>query len=219
MLLELLIAIMVGVVLVVLGVQLVLSGIGSIDYSKTRNEGLGLAQEGLETVRVIVRGNDAGSQGWNRLYLPPDGTGTSSTSKGLSNPYHPTLSGGVWRLASGAENITVGNEIFMRQVFIENVCRNNTTGAIASVAPCIANSTDDPSTQKVTVVVSQAGSPDVQFSSYFTRFGNEVTAQANWSGGLNNGPFPATSTSLSTYGQNTDTANLDLDTGIRLQAN
>ncbi|MEN9558713.1 MAG: hypothetical protein RL141_1082, partial [Candidatus Parcubacteria bacterium] len=138
MLLELLIAIMVGVVLVVVGVQLVLSGLDSIEFSKTRNEGLGLAQEGLEAVRVIVRGNDVGSQGWNRLYLPPDGTGASSTSKGFSHPYHPVISGGVWRLVSGTENITVANETVVRQVIIENVCRDNTTGEIESTAPCVA---------------------------------------------------------------------------------
>lgn len=214
---ELLIAIAVGVVLAVVGAQLIIVSLTSTKTSKEKSEAIGLAQEGMEATRAIIRGNDATSQGWNRIYLPPDGTGNASTSKGTNSPWHPEIIGNVWQLVSSTETIVLAGETYTRKIIIENVCRNDTDGTISGISPCTGGNSDDPTTQKITVSVSKTDAPDVNLIAYMSRYINESMLQTGWNGGLNDGPFSATSTTNTNYGANTETTKLDLITEIKLK--
>src|SRR3989344_647647 len=206
-LIELLIAIAVGVTLAVIGTQLVSISLQSSQSSKESAEASGLTQEALEGLRAITRGNSSSSQGWNHIYLPPDGTGNASTSKGAANPYHVEVVGNQWRLATGTEAITVANEVYTRTLIIENVSRDSVTGGVEAV---YEPTRDDPSTQKIAVTVSKSGMPDVTLSAYITRHLNEATLQTDWSGSQDNGPFSATST-VTNLGTDSDPTSTTLD--------
>src|SRR3989344_3875489 len=84
-LVELLIAIAILAVIAALGAQLVNVSLQASETSKETGRELRMAQEAMEAMRAIAYGNDASSQGWNRIYKPPDGTGDPSVSKGAGN--------------------------------------------------------------------------------------------------------------------------------------
>lgn len=202
---ELLIAIAVGVTLVALGSQLLSVSLNSSKNTKERDEAMGLAQEGMEAARAIIRGNDGVSQGWNRIYLPPDGTGHASSAKGVSNFFHPEIISDQWQLVSGSEEISLAGETYTRKIIIENVSRD----ASKEVEAVYNSANDDPTTQKVTVIVSKTGAPDAIITTYFSRFINESGPQTSWAGATDsNGPFPATS-SPAGVGSGTETGNVD----------
>lgn len=190
MLAELLIAITIGVLIAAIGAELTTVSFQATRSSKQQNEGMGLAQEGMEAMRAIVRSNSTSSQGWNKIYLPPEGTGVSST-KGVANPFHPVIISNEWRLAAGSENITISGSTYTRSIVIENTSRASSTSAIQST---YSATYDDPSTQKIRVIVSRTGFADIELVSYFTRFLNESLAQTNWNGSLSDAPVDASST-------------------------
>lgn len=187
---------------------------GSTNDSLVR---LRLAEEAMETLRAIAQGNNASSQGWNRIYRPPDGTGNPSGSKGIVYPYHPEKSGGIWVLVPGEETITLTGKNYGRKIVIDNVSRD----ATATIEGTYNPTNDDPATQKVTITVSATLSPPISLVAYITRYLNEGTRQTDWNGAVDTGPFDATSniTTISSS-QNTDTGNLNCEVGgpcIRLQ--
>ncbi len=194
---ELLIALAIGVVLALVGAQLVAVSLNATRTSQGRSEASGLVQEGIEALRAIAYGNDSLSQGWNRIYQPPAGSGATSTSKGFLNPYHPAIVSEQWQLASGEEIVILSGISYTRKVFIENVCRSDATKDIAGTAPCAAGTSDDPSTQKITVIVSRNGEPDAALSEFFSRYGNEASPQTAWTGSQNCNPVGATSSPTS----------------------
>lgn len=215
---ELLIAIAIGAFLATIGAQLIAVSLNASKTSEERSRGAGLAQEGMESMRAIVRGNATSSQGWNRIYLPPDGTGNASSTKGINSPWHPEIISGIWQLATSSEAIIISGKTYTRKIIIENACRNDIGGAIAGVSPCGSGTTDDPTTQKITVTVSKTDMPDVILNAYFTRYPNESMLQTNWSGGAGDGPYSATSTTVNTIGSGSDpTTILDVSTFIKLK--
>ena len=91
----------------------------------------------------------------------------------------PTSSPGSLVVQSGTEHITLDGFEFTRYFYIENVNRD-AGGNIA------VSGTDDPSTQKATVVVSYniSGSDrTITETLYLTRWRNSVFRQTDWSGG------------------------------------
>ena len=206
---ELIIAIAITVVLAAIGAQLVGVSLYSAGSSKDRQAASRLAEEVFESLRGITQGNTSSTQGWNRIYLPPDGSGTSSSSKGISNLYKIIISGNTWQIASGTEAIVLDGDIYNRSLIIENISRSSSTNAIESNYNF---NNDDPHTQKITVTISKTGAPDFVLSQYFTRYLNESTAQINWSGAASCGPVGATSTQ-SIYCSQSCT---DRTTGIKL---
>jgi hypothetical protein len=205
---ELLIAIAVGITLAAIGAQLLAVSLNASKTGKERNGSGGLAQEAMEAVRAIARGNDATSQGWNRIYLPPDGTGSATSSKGSANPYYPALISDTWRLATGTETITLHGDTFTRSIVIDNISRDASTDAIESTYTA---SRDDPATQKVTVTVSKNGEAQVDLVAYISRYLNEVTTETDFSGSVDDGPFTATAT-VTNVGSGTDaTSTVDRD--------
>ena len=211
---ELIIAIAITVVIAAIGAQLIGVSLYSAGSSEERQSVVRLAEEIFEALRAITQGNNASSQGWNRLYLPPDGTGNPVNSKGESNQYKIIISGNEWQIAVGSSTITLENKDYNRYFIIENVSRG-ANGAIESV---YNSSNDDPHTQKIIVFVSKIGGSQFTFSEYFSRYLNESTAQTSWSGGSGQcGPYGATS-SVSGY-CSTD-GNIDISGGgdFKLQA-
>lgn len=174
---------------------------GSTNDSLVR---LRLAEEAIETLRAIAQGNNASTQGWNRIYRPPDGTGDPSASKGAAHPYHPAQSGGIWVLIPGEETITLTGKSYGRKVVIDNISRNATAAIEGTYNPV----NDDPATQKVTITVTALSSPPVSLVVYMTRYLNQGSRQTDWSGAINAGPFDATSnvTTISSS-QSIDTGN------------
>jgi len=187
---ELIIAITITAILAAIGAQLIGVSFYSAGTSKDRQVASRLAEEVFESLRAITQGNTSSTQGWNRLYLPPDGMGTASSSKGAEKFYKVLILDNTWQIASGTENIILDSSEYTRSFTINNVSRDVTLGNIQSTY-VLAN--DDPATQKVTVKISKTGAPDFIFEKYFTRYLNESTAQTSWAT-LNCGPVGATST-------------------------
>ncbi len=206
---ELIIAIAITVVLAAIGAQLVGVSLYSAGSSKDRQTASRLAEEVFEALRAATQGNTSSTQGWNRIYLPPDGTGTASSSKGANNFYKVLILDNNWQIASGTEAIVLGGDIYSRLFIIENVSRDSSTKTIELI---YNSANDDPHTQKITVTISKTGAPDFVLSQYFTRYLNESTAQINWSGSVNCNPVGATS-SQSDYCSQTC---IDRTTGIKL---
>ncbi len=106
---------------------------------------------------------------WHNIY---------DLNKGSANKYYVATSTGQFVIQSGTEQTSVNNFPFLRYFYIENVQRDS-GGAIGV-------GTDDPSTQKVTIIVSYniSGSErTISESFYLTRWKNEVFNQTDWSGG------------------------------------
>ncbi|MEK7635937.1 MAG: hypothetical protein AAB405_02490 [Patescibacteria group bacterium] len=211
---ELIIAIAITVILAAIGAQLIGVSLYSAGSSEERQTATRLAEEVFEALRAISQGNDASSQGWNRFYLPPDGSGNESTSKGIANQYKIIVSASsTWEIANGSSTITLEGKDYNRYFIIENVSRDS-SGAIESV---YNSSNDDPHTQKATVYVFSPNGEQFAFSEYFSRYLNESTAQTNWSDGSGQcGPYGATS-SVSGY---CSQSNIDTSGGgnFKLQA-
>lgn len=189
---ELLIAIAVVALIVAIGSQFVNLGMYSAVSSSDRQTVNRLANEVFEALRAVAFSNTVSTQGWNNIYLPPDGTGTASSSKGSANQYKAIINAGAWKIASGVETITLENKTFVRYFTIDNVSR--TSGAIDAV---YNSANDDPQTQKITVWIGKAGgtgsSATSTFYQYFTRYLDESANQADWNSNQC-GPINATAT-------------------------
>lgn len=193
---ELLVAIAVVIFLAALGAMLSNVSFQASKTSKERGAALRLAQEALEALRAISQGNDSTSQGWNRIYRPPSGSGDPSTSKGAGNPYYPIISTSTsaWILFTGTESVALDGETYSRKVIIDNVSRDS-SGNIEST---YNSANDDPATQKISVTVSRTGAPDTSIVEYFTRFLNDSGPQTDWGGAQSCASTGATS-SPNTY--------------------
>lgn len=193
---ELIIAIAITAILAAIGAQLVNVSLFSTGTSQDRQTSSRLAEEVFEALRPIVFSNTTSTQGWNRIYFPPEGLGNATSSKGASNLYKVIISNNAWQIAGGTEIINLEGKEYSRFFIIENVCRDASSGNIVGIADnnlFCASGAYDPHTQKVTVTVSKSGAPDFIFSQYFNRYLNESTYQTSWSvSGC--GPFSATST-------------------------
>lgn len=174
---ELIIAIGITAIVAAIGAQLIGVSFYSAGTSEDRQAAARLSEEVFEALRAITQGNTSSTQGWNRLYLPPNGIGTASSSKGAGNFYKIILADNIWQIASGTESVLLGDKEYTRSFIIENVSRDATTGGIQDV---YTSANDDPATQKVTVTISRVNSPDFIFVKYFTRYLNESTAQTSW---------------------------------------
>ena len=99
------------------------------------------------------------------------------------------------------------SSFFNRSFYVEDVCRTNDSNyEIAGTKPCDSGEVEDPSTVKITVLVTWE-SDDAEFivEDYITRWRNRTFPQTDWSGGSgSDGPFTnptntySTSTNIST---------------------
>ncbi len=199
-------SVLIEMLIVIAIIGIVAGTIGGVFYANQRGSIVGrqqtieasLVQEAFEAIKSIVNSNDATSQGWNRIYCPPNaaepdeaGDCVTPGSKGApdSNPYKVKVVGNVWRLYQGAESITIGNEVYTRALHIENVSRD----ANGQIEASYSAPNDDPLTQKITVKVTPpAGTPIVSIVSFVTRSIKKQSSpsqapgvQTDWSGGIN----------------------------------
>lgn len=133
-----------------------------------------LASELLDNIRAINTAN------WQNIY--------SQSPKGINATYYATTTINGLAIASGTELLTVDNIDFTRYFYIENVCRdNNGVGSFVGVSndtTCAGGSSEDPSTQRVTVKVTWPDSTSGKtLAEFITRFKNAVTQQSSWQGG------------------------------------
>lgn len=79
-------------------------------------------------------------------------------------------------------------KMFSRSFSIENTCRtSDASSTISGVAPCPAGTLADPSTQKITAIVTWEGNDgtiESSLSSFVTRWQNAVFRQTDWSQGI-----------------------------------
>ena len=172
--------------------------------SSRRNTASGFAAEAFAAVRAIADGDDATSQGYNRIWCPPVGTIATCGGKGSGNPYQITTSGGRWGLATGAETIAVGGVNYNRSVVIDNVSRDG-SGDIEAV---YSGANDDPATQKVTVTITAPQMSNFVVSEYVTRSRNVASTQTDWVSGVDASPTtPVTAFGKTYYAPATNIVN------------
>src|SRR3989344_5531615 len=167
--------------------------------AKLRGTAAALAAEGMEAVRQIAYSDDAQSQGWNRVYCPPDGACPDPsvefpviTGKGFGVHYQVVFATGSWNMIAGEETISKDQREYTRFLIIENVCRENGVGTgnikgvwaagqnCATLFPGPPAAYDDPWTQRVMVIVKSQGISDIVVSEYLTRFRNVASTQSKW---------------------------------------
>lgn len=149
---------------------------------------MGLVEE------VLVAAKSVAFEKWQNIYSPPDGTGNPDSDKGVNKHFYPRIISGSWDIVAGDEEVNMDNKRYVRYLYIENVCRDKITGAIATAIspPCTLGNSNDPSSQKITSVVSWTGG-SIERSTYLTRWHNKICNQTDWSG-IGSGPSncPAT---------------------------
>lgn len=198
LLLEILVVIGILAVIVSFGSQFFLSSARSNQSTRMKNAAVGLAEETFEAVRGISTEN------WVTMYQPPNGTGDPVTAKGAGNHYRITATGTKWIIESGEETVNLDGINFTRYFTIDNISRD----AVGRNIEAVYNSAnDDPSTQKITVVVSWAGDEPLTMTQFLTRWRNKVCDQTNWSGGVVSG-----TTTCATTGYGAIDTNIDVGT-------
>ncbi len=135
----------------------------------------GLNQETIDKVRVVV------SADWNDIY---------TLNKGEGNFYHVNVQGNNLTIedADPLDIIIIEGVSYSTYFYVEDVGRN-VSGDIVS-----SGGTDDPSTQKITVITTWTniggGMSEVKLVDYITRWQNTVFHQTDWVGGLDGGRLP-----------------------------
>ena len=162
LLLEVLMAIAAVVILVVIGSQLVLVSQKSNVTAGHKDIALKLAEGALEAVGANA------VESWQSIY---------DSAKGAGNLYHPVQAAGGWSLASGIESVVIDGITFNKSIYIENVNRD------ASGNIVLTGGTEDPSTQKITSIVSWSGGEPVTSVKYVSRYAEKSCVQTDWSGG------------------------------------
>ncbi|MBI4812428.1 hypothetical protein HY798_03250 [Candidatus Falkowbacteria bacterium] len=199
LLLEALIAIAIIVGVVTVGSQMIIVSMKGNKFSNKKNVALGFLEKTFEAVEAVSM------EKWQNVYKPPTGSGDQATSKGSSNHYHATQSGGKWVIAAGDDTANANGLDYTVYFTIDNVSRDSNKNVESSYNA----SRDDPSTQKITATVNWTGAAEpLTLSQYISRWRNQACLQSDWSGS----PTSATTTCpTSNYGG--DGANIDRSGG------
>ena len=178
-LIEVLVAVFIGILLFVAAASIIAPVLRSNTEVARMQTASSLAKQLMEHV-VVFAGSD-----WHNIDGSPvvieDTNGNRVVNPnpafGAGNYYHLTTSTSPFVLKSGEENLQVGTTTYKRYFSVEDVHRNFQSGAIDDVSDL------DPSTKKVTVFYSWAGSALKPFTRYIMRTRNNVLVQTDWSGG------------------------------------
>lgn len=203
-LIELLIALTVGIILIGSAATLIAVTLRSSTHNKFVQPAVQLAHDLLDKVAVFSE---------TRWYCPnppelsacggPTGTyylGIYNLTKGPPTPTPPfngyflstTTGQFIWQkvIPGISEDIRNFDGVtYNRYFYVEDVCRSSgveLAGAVSPPATCSSGIPEDPSTQKVTVVVhwQQAGEDQqILVSKFLTRNQNRVFVQTDWTGG------------------------------------
>lgn len=172
-------------ILIGLAIGALIIGAVSIILSANLKSSLGIktaqivssfSQELLNSARSVSEAN------WHNIY---------NITKGTDALYY--ISSSTQAVISGTEPIVADGKNFTRYFYVENVNRDlcgvgdistNQTTACSS-GPGFEGIADDPSTQKITVVIKSANNAIISSAyEYVTRFRNYSFRQNDWSGGL-----------------------------------
>ena len=184
MLIEVIIAGMIIIFVSLAIAQGVASSVRGISQTAAKTTAVYLSREVVDALRAIVIEN------WHNV-----------SDLATSTAYYATTSAGKWVTAAGSEQVVVNNVTYTRSFSLSDICRNEGTKAIET---CSATASLDSSSIKATTTVSGtdlAGRP-IEFSQaiYFSRYGNELFPQTDWSGASDINAVISTSTGLSGYG-------------------
>jgi len=138
-------------------------------FTESRFDALMIAQEGMEAIKSVSESS------WQNIYLPPAGNGNKD-NKGENFIYCIKSEGSSWLLTDIISdcNIISNSRTYTRKIIIDNVKRDG-----GNISESIGS--DDPSTQKIKVVVSYADGKDVVLEQYLTRWKNRILKQDSWS--------------------------------------
>ncbi len=161
-LLEILIALVVGSIFVIGATSVIIPSLRSNTQAGRIQVSSALGKELLENAKVFSEAD------WHNIY---------NLNKGSANHYYLTTSTSPFSAVVGDESLIVSTTTYTRYFYVENVGRDASGNILSS------GGTDDPSTQKITVVYSWAGGPANSFIIYLTRYVNKVLDQTDWSGG------------------------------------
>ncbi len=137
--------------------------------------------------------------------------------------YYLIPSGATYTISSGTTTTIKEGQTFTRYFTVQNVNRDScglgnitstagTSCTVSSWPPSSSLYDEDPSTQKITVVVSWGNDHSINSIKYLTRSQNKVFVQTDWSGGSGQENFP-TSTSGSIVNNSFSTStNIDFTT-------
>lgn len=200
LLLEILIVIGLVATVSAIASPLILAGLNSNRWATGSGLAAGLAEETITAVEA------SSFERWQNIY---------GLNKSGSH-YYPYQQAGAWKIAGGDETLTLNNFKFFRYFTVSDVCRDNTTRAIAADAPpCDAGNADDPSTQAITAYVGWLNGATTSRAHYLTRWRNRVCAQTGWSGAGSG----TTTCPSSQYGSATDIDIAGTPGSLKLQAN
>lgn len=161
-LVELLVALAVGAIFIIGAASVIVASLRSNTQANRIQIGAALGKELLENVRVSSEAD------WHTIY---------NLNKGSSNHYYLTTSTSPFAAVAGDETILVSSTTYRRYFYVDNIGRDASENILSS------GGTDDPSTQKVTVVYSWSSGTSSTLMIYLARFMNNVFAQTDWSGG------------------------------------
>jgi len=161
-LVELLVAIAIGTILIGGSVAMIGASIRSYGTVKKHLQTNVLMRQAAEVIQSLVRSD------WHSIY---------DLTKG--SDYKITESGNVWTISAGQETDTINDVSYKRYFQIYNVDRDGNDNISET-------GTDDPSTQKITIILeygdNYASSSSISF--YLTRSEfNAIFGQTDWSGG------------------------------------
>lgn len=175
---ELVIAMAIGVILLVGGVSVVVPMLNISDNVARIQTASSLGKELLENARVLAASD------WHAL---------SSLSTSSANRYYVNASSSPFSFATGTESVVISTTTYTRSFYLEDVYRR----ASPPFEPGV-NDSYDPSTKKIVVVYTWPQNASNTMTSYLTRAGDEVLFMNDWTGGANqDGPVTATSTNNS----------------------
>lgn len=161
-LIEILIALAVGTLMIGSAISVIAPALRGNTQATRAQIGTALGKELLENTRVWAETD------WHNIY---------NLNKTSANKYYLIASSTPFAVVSGIEEVIMGTSTYQRYFYIDNVNRdgggNITTGA----------GTDDPSTQKITVVYTWPTESSSSFSMYVTRSRSIIWKQTDWSGG------------------------------------
>ena len=161
-LVEILVAVAVGTILI--GGSVGLMGVSIKSYGTVRKhlQANVLIRQAAEVIQSLARSN------WHNIYDLTKGT-----------DYKISLSGNFWTISAGQETGIVNNVPYKRYFQVNDVNRDASDN-IAEVG------TDDPSTQKITIILEYGNNytSSSSISFYITRSeNNSVFHQTDWAGG------------------------------------
>ncbi len=177
-LMEIIIAIAVGAILIGAATTVIAPILRSNLETRNVQIATSFAQEYLDNLQNLTESS------WFNIYNPP-------ASKGPSSQFYLRATSTTYEVLSGATSTIIEGRTFTRYFSIENTSRDLcgasdiTTNATTSCAsgPGSTGVADDPSTQKITVIVSWPEGRSISRSQYLTRSRNKVFVPSDWSAG------------------------------------